>query len=96
MKYLKSTIMHDLQHQMFSKRVKGGMAYVKYNKPEEDLIEIRHTFVPKEARHKGVASNLVNYTLDFAQSEGIEVIPTCPFVKDYIDHHDEYKKLVHD
>ena len=96
MEHLESTIVHDIQYQMFCKKVKGGNAYITYNNPEPKVIEVEHTYVPKESRQQGIATNLAKYVLDYAETENFEIIPTCPFFRSYLEHHKEYEELIHE
>lgn len=59
-----------------------------------DAIELYHTEVPEALEGHGLASKLAHAALEDAQSRGIKVIPTCPFVASYIRHHPEYNDLV--
>ena len=59
------------------------------------LIALLHTEVSDEYEGKGVASRLISAALDTARNDGLEVLPFCPFVRDYIERHpDEYLGLV--
>ena len=37
---------------------------------------------------------LATSALDYARREGMRIIPSCPYVKAYIDRHPEYEDLV--
>ena len=41
-----------------------------------------------------LGSALVATALDDARSEGLEVVPLCPFVAAFIERHPEYQDLV--
>lgn len=88
-------VRHDMQHQMFFIKLNGASAHVKYDKPKNDVLNIKETYVPEANRHNGLASHLVKHTLEFARSEGKHVIPSCPFTEDFIGKHAEYKPLVY-
>ncbi len=92
----KNTILvrHDLQHQMFVVKLNGGAARLKYNRPEKDVWEMKETYVPESFRNNGVAGQIVEHALDHAKRQNIKVIPTCPFVENYIDKHPRYEGLV--
>jgi uncharacterized protein len=84
MKAQNLNIVQDIQHQLFYVRVNGGNAYLKYEKPSNEVLDFKETYVPKSSRGKGVASGLAAYALKYADSKNLNVTPTCPFVKRFI------------
>jgi predicted GNAT family acetyltransferase len=67
--------------------------FIRYRERPE-AIELVHTEVPDEFEGKGIGSQLVQRTLDDIRARGLRLIPTCPFVKAYIERHAEYQDLV--
>jgi uncharacterized protein len=57
-------------------------------------IEFTHTEVDDAFEGKGVGSTLVAEALDQVRAAGLDVIATCPFVRSYIERHDEYADLL--
>jgi uncharacterized protein len=57
-------------------------------------IALLHAEVDYSMRNRGIASRLVEFALDDARARGLSVLPYCPFVRDYIEQHDEYLNLV--
>ena len=54
-----------------------------------------HTEIDAAYEGQGLGSQLVRGALDGARARGLEVVPVCPFVRDYIDgHRDDYLDLV--
>ena len=54
-----------------------------------------HTEVDDAFEGQGVGSALVQHVLDDARQRNLEVIPVCPFVREYISRHkDQYVDLV--
>ena len=43
---------------------------------------------------QGVGSTLVGEALDQVRAEGLDVVATCPFVRSYIERHQEYADLL--
>lgn len=80
-------------HRFFAELPGGNKALLEYNMPQPDTIEFTHTFVSESYRKRGVATELVKQALEYAQDEGYRVIPTCPFVANYIDQHSQYESL---
>lgn len=53
-----------------------------------------HTEVEAAAEGRGVGSTLTRGTLEALRTTGAEVLPYCPFVRDWIARHEEYVALV--
>jgi uncharacterized protein len=71
-------------------RVVGFAAYQRGH----DTVVFTHTEVDDDQEGKGVGSRLVRGALDDVRGSGSKVMPVCPFVKEYIDRHQEYADLV--
>ena len=52
------------------------------------------TEVPDPMEHHGYGSALAEAALGFAKSEGLKIIPSCPFVAAYLEKHPEHASLV--
>jgi uncharacterized protein len=81
----------DVQHRenakRFSARTPSGIAYISYAEPDERTIDLQHTMVPETDRGQGVGSALVRTAITHARRQGKRVIPTCPFVKQWLERH---------
>jgi hypothetical protein len=78
----------------FEARADGEMAgYIAYQH-RTDAIELIHTEVKPAFEGKGVGSALVRQVLDGIKGRGGQMIPTCPFVTEYVRRHPEYVDLV--
>ena len=53
-----------------------------------------HTEIDPAYEGQGLGSTLVEAVLQDARSHGLEVLPFCPFVRDYIERHREFVDLV--
>ena len=84
---------NNLTDKQFQAEVEGHLAIIRYE-PQGGTLVMTHTEVPQELGGKGVGSQLVQAALDFARNEGLKVEPVCPFIKAYIDKHDEYQSLL--
>jgi len=58
------------------------------------VIEFVHTEIEPQYEGRGLASELIRSALDTARANGLNVLPLCPFVREYIERHDEYLELV--
>lgn len=57
-------------------------------------IEFTHTVVDDAFEGQGIGGTLVKAALDQARERGLNVTPTCQFVKSYIERHPDYADLV--
>lgn len=74
------TISHDRERRRFETPVAGEMAHLDYDRVDDRTVEYQYTFVPPEARNRGIGRDLVRHALQWAQDQGLRVVPTCPFV----------------
>jgi predicted GNAT family acetyltransferase len=58
------------------------------------VITFTHTEVPPQARHGGIASQLIADALDAVRARGWKIVPRCSFVKAYVDKHPEVRDLL--
>jgi uncharacterized protein len=58
------------------------------------VMTITHTEVPPHARHRGIASRLIEGALAEVRARALKVVPHCPFVRDYFEKHTEYNDLL--
>lgn len=81
----------DVQHRegakQFTVRTPSGLAYISYAEPDERTIDLQHTVVPEADRGQGVGGALVRRAIHYARERGKRVIPTCPFVKAWLEGH---------
>jgi hypothetical protein len=71
----------------------GAIAFLTY-RMRGDAVEYLHSETPPDLRGRGLAGALAKFALERDKAAGRKVIPTCPFVKTYIDRHPEYAALV--
>ena len=86
-------IKHDAEQNRFVSYVEGYEAVVEYTL-KDNVIYLYRTFTPTELRGKGIAGKLVKFALEHAKENILKVIPTCSYVKGYIERHENYKELL--
>ena len=59
-----------------------------------NAVDITHTEVEDGHEGEGLGSQIAKFALDDIRAQGFQVIPTCPFIADYIEKHPEYQDLV--
>lgn len=87
------TVRDNRAEQEFELIEDGHRAVAAYQR-EGDRIVFTHTQVPRAIEGRGVGSRLVRGGLDSARDQGLRVVPQCPFVRDYIARHPEYRDLL--
>jgi predicted GNAT family acetyltransferase len=90
---MNSEIVNNQSACCFEINIDGFLALLEYEM-SGDTITLKHTEVAKELAGKGVGGRIVKFVLEYAQANGLKVIPLCPFARSYIDRHKEYKSLV--
>jgi hypothetical protein len=71
----------------------GVTAFMNY-RLAGDVMSLDHTETPRQARGRGIASQLVEGVLEIARARGLKVVPRCPFVSAYLARHPEFGDLV--
>ena len=88
------SVANDEQGRQFHAEIDGHRAHLDYAKLQDGTLNLIHTEVDPALRGKGVGEAVVRFALDSARSGGSKVIPTCPFVKKFVERHPEYADLV--
>lgn len=88
-------VRHEPAEGRFLIPVDVGEARMDYEGPEEGTVDFRSTFVSPEHRGEGLAERIVLAALDWARAEGLEVVPTCSYVrKTMTETHPGYADLM--
>lgn len=89
------SITHDADHKQFVTIVEGKTATLKYSlSADGKILDYYSTFVPPELRGRNIAQDIVKFALDYAKDNNYKVIPSCPFIKAYIDRNPEYEGIM--
>ena len=86
-------VVNNTSKHRYELTVDGHIA-ATYYAIEGGVITFIHTEVPPELGGKGIGSKLIRGALDQVRSDGLKVIPQCPFVKAFIDKHPDYADLL--
>lgn len=78
-------VVHDENGHQFEVVLDGHRAYLSYMDLGKQTMDIYRTFVPNSFRGKGVAALLTEAALQYAQSIGYTVIPSCSYVERYME-----------
>ncbi|MCW1411010.1 N-acetyltransferase [Rhizobium sp. 1AS11] len=74
--------------------IDGVEAEMTYSRAGKELIIIDHTDVPAALRGRKVGERLVRQAVEDARSEGVAIIPLCPFAKAQIERHPEWQDVL--
>lgn len=89
------TVEHREQEERFVAVLGDAEAELAYTRPEQGVIDIQHTFVPKSGRGQGVAEALAKAAFQWARERSVLVVPSCPFVRKWLEDHPEQMDVVH-
>ena len=77
-------VTHNEKEKQFEMPVTGGLAVLRYTRGP-GRIDLLHTMVPPEDEGNGHGSSLVKAAFAYARGAGVGVVPTCPFVKAWLE-----------
>lgn len=77
----------------FEMEAKGRLAIAAYRREGERIV-FTHTQVHRELEGRGIGSALIAGALEKVRSEGLKVVPACPFVRAWIERHPEAQDLL--
>lgn len=78
---------HDEAHHQFVLHLPSGDATLEYDRPDAKTINLRHTEVPEPERGHGAAADLAQAAFAYARDKKLRVVPTCRFVRAWLDRH---------
>lgn len=77
----------------FELEVGHATAFAAYTLDGSTIVFV-HTMVPAGEQGHGVGSDLIAGALAIVRAQGLRVVPQCPFVANYIDHHPQWQNLL--
>ena len=86
-----TVILNDAAHR-FEIATDAGKAVLKFSLAG-DTIDLEHTSVPHALEGGGYGSALARAALDHAREHHLKVVPTCAFVRAFMQRHKEYDDL---
>lgn len=84
---------NNTEKRWFEAELDGHRGQVEYMLVQNRII-YTHTEVDKALAGKGVASQLVNFALEYARQEELAIMPLCPFVAGYMKKNTSYNDLL--
>ncbi len=74
--------------------IEGYIPKIEYIKTNVGEIYLTHTEVPVALEGRGIGSQLIEKALVDIETQGLRLVPLCPFVAGYIKKHPEWKRIV--
>jgi predicted GNAT family acetyltransferase len=87
-------VVDDEAAQRFDATIDGAFAGSIAYAVKHGRLALIHTEVKPEFEGKGVGGALVRFAIAEARRRGLRVIPTCPFVRSYVESHPETHDIV--
>ena len=81
------------RHRYEARRGDEVLGFVTYRR-EGGRITFLHAETDRSEHGRGIGSQLAAGALDDARSQGLAVVPRCPFIAEFIDRHPDYQDLV--
>ena len=88
------SVEHDRFSRRFTVAATGGTAVLAYAHAGSGLVELYSTYVPPADRGRGIAARLVQAAVEYARAEGLQIIPSCWYVAQWMRDHPEHADLV--
>jgi predicted GNAT family acetyltransferase len=85
----KIEVRHDEAARKYYAVVDGQESVCTYHSGGDKVLNFAHTYVPPTQRGRGIAEQLVQGAVEDARSRGFKIIPSCWYVRLYIDNHRE-------
>jgi predicted GNAT family acetyltransferase len=82
---MRPVIRHDRANGRFWTVVEDRESYLLYAPSGEHARDFMSTFVDPAVRGRGVGNALVQEAVSYARANQLEIIPTCWFVKRWLD-----------
>jgi predicted GNAT family acetyltransferase len=91
---MENNILHNKAESRFELAIEDQVSFIDYLL-DNQIINFTHTWVPTPLEGRGIAASLAKYALNFAAENNLQVIPSCVYIRVYIDRHPEYKLLLY-
>ncbi|GIW05336.1 MAG: N-acetyltransferase [Dehalococcoidia bacterium] len=87
-------VRHEPDRNRFVVHLPSGDAELIYADLGNGVLEFLTTYTPPAERGKGVAAHLVATAVRYAREQGLRIVPSCWYVRDWLAAHPEERDLV--
>jgi uncharacterized protein len=77
----------------FVARIGDAEAFVSYER-RGDVLDVQHTYTPPALRGQDIAAQLTAAVFAYARTEGLTIIPSCPYTRAWAARHPEARTLL--
>lgn len=85
---------HDEKtHRFYIESDGETITHMDYRPQGDSSADFYRTYTPEEHRGRGLAAEVVQHALDWARHHDVQVIPSCSFVRSFIDQNPEYEAV---
>lgn len=84
---------HNTSESRFEAQVEGRLCVAEYSLHDGTAV-FTHTGVPPALQGRGIAAALVQTALAWCAEHGYRVVPSCSYVRRYMQHHPETAYLL--
>ena len=86
-------VRHNAEQNRVELDTPAGIAIADY-RMTPGVMTLFHTEVPVTLRGRGIGARLVQGALEDARRAGVKVVPTCWFVREFIDRNPQFADLL--
>lgn len=86
-------VLDNTTERRYEMKLDGGTAFIDYT-VSGNVRTLTHAEVPVALRGGGVAARLTSGALDLVRSQGIKVVPRCPYVVNFMNQNPQYQDLL--
>lgn len=91
--FINLDVVKNNNNHRFELTVNGFVAFIDFVQ-EDKIIKLIHTESPAELAGQGAATAVIEKTLEYLETNHLELVPLCPLVFSYIKKHPEWKRIV--
>lgn len=88
------TLIDNREKKQYDFHIDGYTPKIEYINSETGEIYLTHTEVPVALEGKGIGSQLIKKALEDIKTQGLRLVPLCPFVAGYIQKNPEWRSIV--
>ena len=89
------TVRHAPELHRYEAVLDGQVVGAAEYRPMPDHVVMHRTFIDAAFRGRGIAALVVAGALDDLRARKLGVVPSCWYVAEYIESHQEYRDLLH-
>ncbi|GAC1577829.1 MAG: GNAT family N-acetyltransferase [Candidatus Dormibacteria bacterium] len=88
------TIANDREHHRYVMTADGAQVGFAQYRDQPGAIVVTHAEIDDTLGGQGLGSRLAAFLLQDARDRDLDVVPQCPFVREYMARHPEHRDLV--